>query len=265
MFYVLAPFRFLFKLYFGLVFFIVLLVQYPIYFILTRSPKTANVIIFLKRYVWTSLMQIFMLVGVYRLKKTKLGKGPYIICPNHSSYYDIVLMYRFIPGKVIFMGKSELKKWPLLNVFFKNGNFHIAVDRKNPIDAKKALSMAEKRIDEGKSIVIFPEGTIPDNAPVLNRFKSGAFKLAIEKQIPVVPVTFLDNWRLMSDPVKLFGPCRPGIARAIIHEPIETKGMTEKDVLSLQQRVHAIIENDLNVYIYPIINKRKEWQIKKSN
>jgi 1-acyl-sn-glycerol-3-phosphate acyltransferase len=121
------------------------------------------------------------------------------------------------------------------------------------LEASRSLELAKKRIREGKSIVVFPEGTIPDNAPVLNRFKSGAFKLAIEMGVPVVPVTFLDHWALMSEPTQLFGHCRPGISRVIVHDPIETNGLTEKDIVPLQEKVFAVIEKDLKQYVYPRI------------
>lgn len=252
MFYIKAPFRFLYKLYFGIVFFGLLLVQFPFYFLFTRKAEWAPAVIWMKRYIWSPLISVFLLVFIKVEGKSKLKKGTtYIYCPNHSSYHDIIFAYWFVYGKALFIGKNELKKWPLLQVFFKNGKSDIAIDRKNPREAAKALIMARNRIKQGYGMIIFPEGTIPDNAPVLNEFKNGAFKLAIDNQTPVVPITYINNWQLMSDPAKLFGPCRPGISRIIVHDPIETSGMTDKDVLSLQQQVHAIVEADLKKYVYP--------------
>lgn len=256
MFYIKAPFRFLYKLYFGIVFFGLLLVQFPVYFVLTRNPKWARSVVWWKRYIWSGLLQVLLLVWIRVEGKEKLkDKTPYIYCPNHSSYHDIVFAYSYVKDTALFIGKNELKKWPLLQVFFRNGKSDIAIDRKNPREAAKALIMARNRIREGYGMIIFPEGTIPDNAPELNEFKNGAFKLAIDNQTPVVPITYLDNWRLMSDPAKLFGPCRPGVSRIIVHDPIETKGLTEKDILSLQQQVREIIEQDLKKYVYPKLKK----------
>ncbi len=252
MFYVKAPFRALYKIYFGLMFFITLAVQFPVYYILTRSEKTTGPIFAMQRYFWSPLLQVLLLVWVHNKRKNKFPKsGPFIVCPNHTSYHDIIFMHRVVPGKFIFMGKAELKKWPLMNVFFKNGKFNISVNRKSALEATRSLQLAKTRLKENKSIIIFPEGTIPDNAPVLNRFKAGAFKLAIEAQVPIVPVTFLDHWVLMSEPTSLFGPCRPGISRVIVHDPIITVGMTEKDIVPLQNRVFELIENDMKKYVYP--------------
>ncbi|HYG50025.1 MAG TPA: lysophospholipid acyltransferase family protein [Flavobacteriales bacterium] len=255
MFYVKAPFRALYKIYFGIAFFGTLLVQFPVYYLLTRWEKTSSAVSWMHRYIWSPSLQLLLLVWVHKKRKIKFPDGPFIICPNHTSYHDIIFMSQAIKGFYIFMGKAELKKWPLMKVFFKNGKYNIAVNRKSALEASRSLELARKRIKEGKSIVIFPEGTIPDNAPHLNKFKSGAFKLAIETGIPVIPVTFLDNWALMSDPMQIFGPCRPGISRVIVHDPIETKGMTEKDIVPLQDRVFNIIENDLKQYVYPRLKK----------
>lgn len=256
MFYIKAPFRFLYKLYFGLAFFGLLLLQFPFYFVFTRKSSWAPAVIWMKRYIWSPLLSVLLLVWIKVEGKEKLKKGTaYVYCPNHSSYYDIIFAYWFVEGRALFIGKTELKKWPLMQVFFRNGKSDIAIDRKNPREAVKSLIMARNRLKEGYGMIIFPEGTIPDNAPVLNEFKSGAFKLAIDNQTPVVPITFLNNWRLMSDPAKLFGPCRPGVSRIIVHEPIETRGLTDKDVLSLQQRTFEQIEKDLKERVYPKLKK----------
>lgn len=252
MFYIQAPFRALYKIYFGIMFFGTLAVQFPIFYILTRSEKFTPAIFYIKRYFWSPLLQILLLVWVHNKRKNKFPTtGPFIVCPNHTSYHDIIFMHRVVPGKFLFMGKAELKKWPLMNVFFKNGKFNISVNRKSAMAATRSLDLAKRRLKENKSIIIFPEGTIPDNAPILNRFKAGAFKLAIETQVPIVPVTFLDHWALMSEPSNLFGPCRPGISRVIVHDPISTIGMTEKDIVPLQNKVFELIEGDMKKYIYP--------------
>ena len=102
-----------------------------------------------------------------------------------------------------------------------------------------------KRLKKGNSVVVFPEGTIPKNTPQLGNFKSGAFKLAVENQIPIIPITFLDNYKRLEMKGLFSGKAGPGIARAIIHEPIPTIGLTEKDLIPLQDKVYAIINKEL--------------------
>ncbi len=102
-------------------------------------------------------------------------------------------------------------------------------------------------IDEGKSLVIYPEGgIITKKDPVMGRFKEGAFRVAIEKQIPIVPVTIPHNWIIL--PPYEFLVWR-GRIRVIFHEPIETKGLTLDDVDSLKNKVFTIMHEELKKYI----------------
>jgi 1-acyl-sn-glycerol-3-phosphate acyltransferase len=141
------------------------------------------------------------------------------------------------------MGKYELLKWPLFRIFFKD--MHIAVNRNSRTGAARALLKAGSALDRGASVCIFPEGTIPKSAPCMKAFKDGAFSLAIEKQVPVVPVTFLDNWRLFGDPEKPLSRSRPGIARAVVHPAILTTGMRSADIGNLRRRVFEAMEAPL--------------------
>jgi 1-acyl-sn-glycerol-3-phosphate acyltransferase len=76
-------------------------------------------------------------------------------------------------------------------------------------------------------------------------FKDGAFRLAIEKQVPIVPITFIDHWRLFGEPLELLSRARPGIARAVVHAPIPTQGLTMDDLVSLRRKVYEVIEGPL--------------------
>lgn len=253
--YLLGPLSLLFKIYFGLAFYASLILLFPGFWITTRKEKWYPYCFKLK-LLWARILQCALFIFIKRDYRAELPKGPFIIACNHSSYLDIVFMYRVVFHKFIFLGKKELLKWPLFNVFFKT--MDIAVDRKNRVKAAKALVKARNYIDEGYAISIFPEGTIPETAPVMKRFKDGAFKLAIEKQVPIVPIAFLNNWRLFSDPSHPLGPASPGIAKVIIHRSIETKGKTMEDLVSLRQECHKVIEDSVaghNVKAYE--NHRK--------
>ena len=82
----------------------------------------------------------------------------------------------------------------------------------------------------------------------MRNFKNGAFRLAIEKQVPIIPITYLNNWKLLQNGgfFKSFGG--PGVARIIVHKPISTIGMTENDLVSLRTKVREIIQNELEKY-----------------
>lgn len=169
---------------------------------------------------------------------------PYVICANHASYLDIILMYRILPkNRFLFIGKAELLKWPIINIFFKKVD--IAVNREKRSSGMRSIIRAKQEIQDGWSIVIFPEGGIPIDAPRLSPFKNGAFKLAIDAQIPVLPVTIIDNWQLFNTDPLLTGRARPGMARVIVHDPIETAGMSKKDLINLRQQTYETINAPL--------------------
>ena len=199
--------------------------------------------------VFTAKLILFI-QGVYH-KKTEVSKRledrPYVICANHASYLDILIMYAsFNRHRFLFIGKKELLTWPIINIFFKN--IDIAIDRNKPRAAMKSLEHAKKQLKNKWSIAIFPEGIIPLDAPKISRFKNGAFKIAIETQTPILPVTIIDNWRLFqADPI-ITGRARPGMSRTIIHDPISTVGLTQKDLVSLREQTYEIINETLVKY-----------------
>ncbi len=202
--------------------------------------------IFIIRMVWSRLLQLLTFIICIKKREAPLPEGPFIICPNHQSYLDIVLMHSLFRHPFRFLGKAELLSWPIFGYFF--GKTDIAVDRSNRKAAVRALDAASEAIDKGSSLVIFPEGTIPDNTPELKSFKNGAFSLAIKKQVPIVPVTMINHYKRFSDPGDVFGPAGPGLARSVIHAPIETKGMTQEDIVTLRERVYQTIKQTLKAY-----------------
>ncbi len=152
-------------------------------------------------------------------------------------------MYRVIPRYFIFMGKDELLKWPLFGLFFRRQD--IAVNRRSASGAGRAFTRAKEVLLNGDALAMFPEGTIPKHAPKLKPFKDGAFKLAIECQVPIVPVTFINHWKMLGNAESIWGKARPGVSRVVIHKPVPTAGLTDKDLLALRQQVFNTIETTL--------------------
>ena len=98
---------------------------------------------------------------------------------------------------------------------------------------------------EGMTPIIFPEGKIGDEyPPILHEFKNGPFRLAIEHQIPIIPVTIMDNWKICWDDGKNYG-CKPGISRMYIHTPIPTIGLKADDDEQLKKMVYDKISSKL--------------------
>ena len=159
---------------------------------------------------------------------------------NHTSMTDIMLMLYVTKNPFVFVGKKELSKIPLFGFFYKRTC--ILVDRKNPRSRKEVFESAQKRLDQGLSICIFPEGGVPEEHIMLDEFKDGAFRLAINHQIPVVPLTFKDNKKRFS---YTFFSGGPGLMRVKVHEFLETKNLKIDSTKELNNMAHEIILNEL--------------------
>lgn len=217
----------------------------PLFTILLSSRKWFPKVFLLKK-IWAHFILFPAGIFYFIRREEKLDRHKtYVFCPNHTSYLDIMLIYIAIPNYFHTIGKAELLKVPLFSRFFKRMN--IPVNRKSHIDSHRAFVRAGEDIDKGISITLFPEGTLHHTYPQMGRFKNGPFKLAIEKQVPIVPITFLNNYLLMPDDYwKHIG--HPGVAGVIMHKPIETLGMTENDLDLLKQKCFDVIDKTLKTY-----------------
>jgi len=193
------------------------------------------------RKVWAWFLVIINFVNVKRLQEAALHIGPAIYVSNHSSYIDIIAFGLFFPEKGCFMAKKELAKIPMFGIFFRT--IDIAVDRSSAIGSHKSFVKATERIKAGYSIVIFPEGTIWKFAPKLKPFKNGAFKLAIDNAVPIVPVTFYNNYNILPDEKFEFYPQRMLYK---IHRVEATNHLKGEDANGLRDKIFAIIEKELN-------------------
>ena len=192
---------------------------------------------------WSRLWMLLCFYRFERLSNNPLPDGPFIIVANHSSYLDIFMMPALMTkNKYLFLGKSEILNYPLIKTFFKRLN--IPVFRDNPVKAGKSLVRARQELKKGWSLVIFAEGEIPDNdSPKMIPFKDGAFRLAKKAKVPIVPITFLTNYRLLSDPDNLKGPASPGASKLHIHPYIS------------QEEVISSTQDELTLKCFDIINE----------
>jgi 1-acyl-sn-glycerol-3-phosphate acyltransferase len=169
-------------------------------------------------------------------------KGQYIFCANHSSYLDIPTLCYSLPGYFVLMGKASLAKAPLFGYMFTS--FYIAVDRSKSKSRADAITKSKEAIDKGYGLGIFPEGTIPrENLPHMLPFKDGAFRIAIEKGVPIVPVAIMNNWKILPDDGSFTPRLHPMIT--VVCEPIITKGLTMDDVNRIKQQTYDTIHTEL--------------------
>ena len=199
---------------------------------------------------WSWTVRILGLYHVRIEKKAELPKGPLLFVGNHNSYLDIFLLYSILPKEsFLFLGKSEILKYPLIKTYFKRLN--IPVFRNNKRKAARSIIQALVEVRNGWSIMIFPEGGIPDeNNPKMIPFKRGAFILAKQAQIPIVPITFLNNYFLFSDPGKFLGPARPGTSKVTIHKVISVDTMNQLSHQELSDHCFEIINAPM-IKAYP--------------
>lgn len=170
----------------------------------------------------------------------------YILVANHTSMTDIMLMLHVSSVPFVFVGKKELAALPLFGYFYKRTC--ILVDRNNARSKHGVYQASRERLDRGLSVCIFPEGGIPDNQELLvDNFKDGAFRMAIEHQIPVVPMTFFDNKKRLPESFYMGGP---GVLRVKVHKPLSTTGMTMADRLDLRDLSRRIILEDLEKQVH---------------
>ena len=166
----------------------------------------------------------------------------YMFIANHTSMTDIMLMLYISKNPFVFVGKKELGKIPLFGFFYKRTC--ILVDRENAKSRREVFDSAQKKLKNGLSVCIFPEGGVPaDESIVLDNFKDGAFRLAIEHQIPVVPMTFHDNKTRFS---YTFFSGGPGKMRVMVHELLATTNMSLVQKKKLKVAAREIILNELN-------------------
>ncbi len=242
--YLMTPFRVLYKIYYFLLFSISLTLLFPLFYYHLKFHVDFSKAFVWMRF-WAKLLQVFSFVkmNVYGLENIPKN-GSYIICPNHSSFMDIPMLYVLFKRYFVFMGKKEIEKWPLFHLFYTSG-MNILVDRKNPQGAFKAFRRAASEIDVGHPLVMFPEGTISRVVPTLSPFKNGAFDLAIRKQIPILPISFVSNWQRLQRSGFFVGKASPGFSSVIIHPPVSTVGLTKEGVGLLKEKVFFIIEEPL--------------------
>lgn len=167
-----------------------------------------------------------------------------ILIANHTSIFDIVAGATLLREELLFLGKAELKKVPLLGYFFRH--MDIPVDRHSKEGARQAYELAGRHLDRGANLMVFPEATTSRIAPQLLKFKKGAFKMAVQHQIPVVPVTFVDNWWRYHYDTPWDG--RPGTLRIVLHRPLWPEGNSPAAVHQMMTKSYAVLDDTLQGY-----------------
>jgi len=193
---------------------------------------------------WGRLLCWATPVGVKVTGRRNLDKTrSCVIVANHQSHYDILVIYGWIGVDFKWVMKKELRKIPILGIASHRGG-HIFIDRSNNEAARATLREAKKKISGGTSIVFFPEGTRTTTGS-MGEFKKGAFVMALDLGIPVVPVTIAGSRRVMpSKTLDIF----PGRIHMIIHPPIDVARYTRATLEDLMDEARLTIQAGLEKY-----------------
>ena len=239
--------RILYKLYFWLI-------AMPIFIvatILTATIVTIGCLLGGERFfsyypgmVWSRLACILTLCPIKVKGRENIQKGKsYVFVANHQSAYDIFLIYGHLGTPIKWMMKKGLGKIPFVGFACRMAGF-IFVDSSTAKRAQRSIQEAECKLKHGRSLIIFPEGArTPDGR--LGRFKKGAYQIAVEQQLPIIPITVNGPYNVM--PIGSWN-ILPHRMEMIIHPPVtplEKKADEKEYLLELADVTKQTIFSDL--------------------
>ena len=218
-----------------------ILVMFP-FLVLSILTESGYPYFFKMARIWSKVI-LFGMGFYYKIDKEQELESDksYVFIANHTSMVDIMLMLVTTRKPFVFVGKKELVKIPLFGFFYKRTC--ILVDRDSSRSRGEVFERAQKRINQGLSICIFPEGKVPDDESiVLDEFKNGAFRLAIDHQLTIVPIAFLDNKKRYS--YTIFSG-KPGLLRVKTLSFITTENKKKTDISEIRDLSWSVIHKEL--------------------
>jgi 1-acyl-sn-glycerol-3-phosphate acyltransferase len=192
--------------------------------------------------------RVFRLIGVTSVRLNPLWRfdtsghrvrdprRPYVAVSNHESYADIFLISH-LPWEMKWISKQSMFRIPCFGWMMRLAG-DIELVRGERSSVARAMSAAHDRLKKRVSVMIFPEGTRSTTNELLP-FKDGAFRLAVEARVPILPIAVAGTRGAMAKGTFRFQRAR---ARVRVLEPIDTAGLTIDDVPSLRDRTRALIE-----------------------
>ena len=164
-------------------------------------------------------------------------RNPYVAVANHESWADIFLISHF-PWEMKWLSKDAVFRIPVMGWMMQMAN-DIPIKRGKRESIVSAMQGCRDRLEKKVSVMIFPEGTRAPGEELLP-FKDGAFRLAIDNKVPILPIAVAGTRNCMAKHSFKFRPAR---AKARVLAPVSTDGLTLADVPALRDKVRDIIEN----------------------
>jgi 1-acyl-sn-glycerol-3-phosphate acyltransferase len=183
-------------------------------------------------------------VDVVGLERLVPGRT-YVFVANHQSIYDIPILFWSLPFQLRIIAKDSLGNFPFLGWHLRRTG-HLLVDRSRRSHTR-VVDWASRLTAGGLSLIVFPEGTRSRDGRVAE-FKGGSFFLALEAGLPIAPISVIGSRHVM---LKGRLATYPGRVQLVIHDPIDTSGVSRKDAREIAERVRRVIapdaESDLSV------------------
>lgn len=226
-----------------------LVFYWPLYFLFSRESRW-KAAMKVQRF-WAGWLRVTMGLRTEITYDAPLDpRAVYIYTPNHANFLDILVAYKFIPNYYHFMAKGSLAKVPLFRLMF--WKTHIPFERSSKTESNQAFHRACADLRKGYSILVYPEGTQNPRRGTLLPFKSGAFRMAVQEQIPVIPVTCYNNLDRMPHQRELFKlrPGGPGKIHIRVGTPLHPADY-DNDPALLMEKVQATLQENLNQYYTP--------------
>jgi 1-acyl-sn-glycerol-3-phosphate acyltransferase len=172
-------------------------------------------------------------VRVYGAEHIRHGAS-YVLLSTHQSYMDIPAMLGYLPAQLRIAAKKILFRIPFMGWHLWRAG-HIPIDRSSTENAVMSMQRAANYLQNGICAFVFPEGTRSRDG-LLHGFKKGGFKLALQAQVPIIPITIIGTRRVLPPDSIIF---RPGPVDMYVDEPIPTAGLTDDDIEMLMRRVRV--------------------------
>lgn len=194
--------------------------------------------------IWSKwvLGVLFLPVKVTGRENLKHGES-YVFVSNHQGAFDIFLIFGHLHRNFKWMMKQQLRKIPFVGYACEKSH-HIFVDRRNPAKMMATYDKARATLKHGMSLVVFPEGSRTYDGRI-GKFKRGAFVLADELQLPVVPLTINGSFDVMPRTSKWYWVHRCKLT-LIIHAPIYPQSQGAENVARLMEESRKVIESGLD-------------------
>ena len=197
-----------------------------------------------KRQHWCARLWCRMIAGTVGARVRVHGAhnivpgASYVFLSTHQSYMDIPAMLGYLPAQLRIAAKKSLFRIPFMGWHLTRAG-HIPIDRSSTQNAVASMQRAASYLRDGICAFVFPEGTRSRDG-YLHQFKKGGFKLAIQAQVPIIPVTIIGSRQILPPDSIIF---RPGPMEMYVDAPIPTKDLTDAELETLMQQVYEMMAN----------------------